>query len=194
MHVILLALYHNLVWKYADMTYFLSKIYTDLDVLCHNLFMRNNWVTSKSGWSTFSMLQHISQFCPKWYVTDLFFLETLLNTLCMTKISQYASKFSICVPNNMVVSDISFLFLTILSVSAYYQMTFDICWVALELAHPGHEWSVSCINKSQSTQKICWHFSHMYTYNGTIYNKVKRQYFLRRKICVHVTQESAPSA
>jgi hypothetical protein len=68
-----------------------------------------------------------------------FFLETLLNTLCMTKISQYASKFSICVPNNMVVSDISFLFLTILSVSAYYQMTFDICWVALELAHPGHE-------------------------------------------------------
>ena len=67
------------------------------------------------------------------------FLETLLNTLCMTKISQYASKFSICVPNNMVVSDISFLFLTILSVSAYYQMTFDICWVALELAHPGHE-------------------------------------------------------
>jgi len=57
----------------------------------------------------------------------------------MTKISQYASKFSTCVPNNMVVSDISFLFLTILSVSAYYQMTFDICWVALELAHPGHE-------------------------------------------------------
>ena len=34
----------------------------------------------------------------------------------------------------------------------------------------------------------------MYTYNGTIYNKVKWQYFLRGQIRVHVTQESAPSA
>ena len=34
----------------------------------------------------------------------------------------------------------------------------------------------------------------MYTYNGTIYNKVKRQYFLRGQIRVHVIQESASSA